>query len=208
MYKNLVTLLVLIYSSISYADELSLINSFVECNPSFFNQIYNDKDIINDYTDIHVFNENQAHIAVENRSDNTKNLIYFKKVMKYKELNIKGYYDSAMDLGKIGKYYFWGFIIDNDLDKIKANFDLLDWKTMEDNTLYIANPKIRYITDDINHWKDNNEMEVGVKTVPSPGTTEKLLLLEKGPNMTLLVCSIQGAVTDELLMQERPDIKK
>jgi len=77
---------------------------------------------------------------------------------------------------------------------------------MEDNLLYIANPKIRNINDDILVWHRNTGTVVGVKTIPAPNTTEKLLLLEKGDNMQLLICSIQGIVTNSLLQQERPDI--
>ena len=107
----------------------------------------------------------------------------------------------------MGKYYFWGFIIDNDINQIKETLNFIDWKNMEDNLLYIANPMIRNINDEIHVWNENTGTVVGVKTIPAPDTTEKLLLLEKGANMNLLICSIQGIVTVELLKQERPDIK-
>ncbi|MCO6553189.1 MAG: hypothetical protein J6563_09485 [Gilliamella sp.] len=207
MIKNIITLFFIFYSFIASADKVPLIDSLTPCTPDFFKKIYNNKEELEKYADIKIFDKNQAYIAVKNRADITKNYVYFKTPMTYKTLTITGYYDSAMDLGKMGKYYFWGFIIENDINQIKDTLNFVDWKNMEDNLLYIANPKIRSINDDIKTWHKNTGTVVGVKTIPAPDTTEKLLLLEKSPNMNLLICSIQGIVTSELLKQERPDIQ-
>ncbi|MCO6553878.1 MAG: hypothetical protein J6572_02630 [Gilliamella sp.] len=207
MIKNIITLFFIFYSFIASADKVPLIDSLMLCNSDFFKEVYSNKNELEEYTNIKVFNKNQANIVIENRSDITKNYVYFKTPMTYKNLTIIGYYDSAMDLGKMGKYYFWGFIIDNDINQIKDALNFVDWKNMEDNLLYIANPKIRNINDDLQTWHKNTGTVVGVKTIPAPDTTEKLLLLEKSPNMNLLICSIQGIVTSELLKQERPDIQ-
>ncbi|OCG57784.1 hypothetical protein A9G41_11825 [Gilliamella sp. Nev5-1] len=207
MIKNIIALFFMFHSFVALADKLSLIDSFTPCTPDFFQQIYASKDELEKYTDITLFKQNQAYIPVENRSDIAKNFVYFKTPMTYKNLIITGYYDSAMDLGKIGKYYFWGFIIDNEISQIKETLNFIDWKKVEEDVLYIGNPMIRSINDDIQVWHKNTGTVVGVKTIPAPDTTEKLLLLEKAPNMTLLICSIQGIVTSELLKQERPDIQ-
>ncbi|OCG61742.1 MULTISPECIES: hypothetical protein [unclassified Gilliamella] len=207
MIKNIIALFFMFHSFVALADKLPLIDSFTPCTPDFFQQIYASKDELEKYTDITLFKQNQAYIPVENRSDIAKNFVYFKTPMTYKNLIITGYYDSAMDLGKIGKYYFWGFIINNEISQIKETLNFIDWKKMEEDVLYIGNPMIRSINDDIQVWHKNTGTVVGVKTIPAPDTTEKLLLLEKAPNMTLLICSIQGIVTSELLKQERPDIQ-
>ncbi|OCG21699.1 hypothetical protein A9G22_06120 [Gilliamella sp. App2-1] len=207
MIKNIIALLFMFYSFVASADKLPLIDSLTLCTSDFFRNIYNNKDELEKYTHIKLFNQNQAYIPVENRSDIAKNYVYFKTPMTYKNLTITGYYDNAMDLGKIGKYYFWGFIIDNDINQIKEALNFIDWKNMEDNLLYIGNPMIRNIDDNIQVWHKNTGTVVGVKTIPAPDTTEKLLLLETGSNMNLLICSIQGFVTAELLRQERPDIQ-
>ncbi|WP_294614357.1 hypothetical protein [uncultured Gilliamella sp.] len=207
MLKNIVTLLLFCCSFVASADKYPLIESLVPCTPNFFKMVYANKNELQKHTNINIVNDNLAYIAVENRNDNKKNYVYFKTPITYKNLTIIGYYDSAMDLGKIGKYYFWGFIIDNDIIQIKNTLNFLDWKNMEQGLLYIANPKIRHIDDDIKIWRDNTGTVVGVKTIPAPETTEKLLLLEKGTNMNLLICSIQGVVSTEILKQERPDIQ-
>lgn len=208
MIKNIVSSLFLFCSFFALADNRSIVESLTSCNPDFFNSIYTNKEELQKLANVTVFNKNQAYIPVENRTDNEKNYVYFKKSFNYKNLKVVGYYDSAMDLGRIGKYFFWGFIIENDITQIKTTLDFLEWKDMEDNLLYIANPMIRHINDDIKVWKNNTGTFVGVKTVPAPETTEKLLLIEKGTNMNLLICSIQGVVSAELLKQERPDIQQ
>lgn len=207
MIKNFMSVFFLFFPFTALADKQPLIETFVLCNPNFFSTIYNNKDELQQFTNIQTVDENLAYIQVTNRVDASKNFLYFSTPFKYKDLTIKGYYDSAMDLGRIGKYYFWGFIIDNDIKQIKNTLNFLKWKNMEDNQLYIANPKIRNINEDVQVWHDNNGTVIGVKTVPAPNTTEKLLLLEKGANMTLLICSIQGVVSSELLKRERPDIQ-
>ena len=195
------------YSFAISADKKPLIEELTSCNPDFFNYVYEYREELKNHTNIKTFNQDQAYIPVESRTDTNKNFIYFKTPIQYKNLKLIGYYDSAMDLKKMGKYYFWGFIIDNDMNEIRESLDFLEWKNMEDNLLYIANPRIRNITDDIQVWHKNTGTVVGVKTIPAPNTTEKLLLLEKGDNMQLLICSIQGVVTNNLLRQERPDIQ-
>lgn len=207
MIKKIFGLFFLFFSFVASADRQPLIDSFVLCNPNFFNTVYSNKDELKRFTNVQIFDGNLAYIPVTNRFDTGKNFMYFSLPIKYKNLTIKGYYDSAMDLGKIGKYYFWGFIIDNDINQIKNTLNYLNWKNMEDNQLYIANPKIRSLNDDNQVWHTNTGTVVGVKTIPAPNTIEKLLLLEKNGSMTLLMCSIQGAVTSELLRRERPDIQ-
>ncbi|MWN90417.1 hypothetical protein GQ597_06865 [Gilliamella sp. Pra-s65] len=207
MIKKFIALFVIFYSFTASADTLPLIDSLIQCTPDFFKVVYTNKEDLEKHTSIKIFEKNQAYISIENRSNADKNYVYFKTPITYKDLTITGYYDSSMDLGKIGKYYFWGFIIDNDINQIKETLNGVDWKNMEDNLLYIGNPMIRSINDDIQVWHKNTGTVVGVKTIPAPDTTEKLLLLEKGPNMNLLVCSIQGIVTPTLLKQERPDIQ-
>lgn len=207
MIKNVVTFFLMSCAFVASADELALVNSFIQCKPAFFNILYDNREELQQHTELRSFGKNQAYISVPNRSNNNQNYIYFKTPIMYNTLKIKGYYDSEMDLGSMGKYYFWGFIIDNDLDEIRRVFNSLDWKNMENNTLYISNAKIRFLNDDVHTWKENTGTVVGVKTIPAPDTTEKLLLLEKGPDMTLLTCSIQGLVSPELLKIERPDIQ-
>lgn len=207
MLKNVIVPLFMFCSFAVSADKIPLIEELTSCNPDFFNHVYQHREELKNHTNVEIFNHNQAYIPVENRTDTNNNFIYFKTPIQYKNLKLIGYYDSAMDLKKMGKYYFWGFIIDNDMNEIRKSLDFLEWKNMEDNLLYIANPRIRNITDDIQVWHKNTGTVVGVKTIPAPNTTEKLLLLEKGDNMQLLICSIQGVVTNNLLRQERPDIQ-
>lgn len=182
------------------------IDTFTKCDTSFFSEVYNNKEALNQLTTVKEFGDKQAYIPVTDRTDNNNNYHYFKAPIPYKNLNITGYYDSVMNLGKHGDYYFWGFIFEESIEKITKTFAHLNWQNMENGQLYIAHPLIRTSKDNLNEWHANTGTIVGVKTIPAKGTTEKLLLLEKGP-MTSLLCSIQGFVPTELLNLERPDIQ-
>ncbi|QIQ21098.1 hypothetical protein [Zophobihabitans entericus] len=180
--------------------------SFVKCEPTFFSEINSQKEHLALMMPVETFNESQSYIKVPDRTDQNSNTAPFGLPVQYHGLTITGYYDSAVNLGKYGDYYFWGFIFNNSLAEIREVFSDLIWKDME-GELYIANPMIRHADDDLLNWKVNNDTVVGIKTIPAKGSTEKLLLLEKGPMVSML-CSIQGFVPTELLNLERPDIKQ
>lgn len=209
--KIIFTFLTLLCSFTAIANEKNnninqLITSFVECNEKFFSEISHYKYELSTYTPINDINQQLAYIPVTDRSKNGYNYHVFSKPITYKSILLTGYYDSALSLGKFGDYYFWGFIVDNSLDEIKSSLDFLSWSEMEKDSLYTANSKIRFSDDGLDVWHDKTNIIAGVKTMPALGTTEKLLLLEKSPEMTLLVCSIQGFFPPELLQTIRPDI--
>lgn len=211
MRKVIVFLVIFCHSFIATASSEQqnidqFIASFINCDSTFFSRITEHKNELQKYAIIQSIDEHRAYIAVDDRTKTNHNFSLFSQPISYKSLSITGYYDSAMNLTKYGDYYFWGFMINNDIDEITGVLDSLIWKKIEENYLYIANPKIRYADDSLDTWHDNENTFVGVKTMPAQGTAEKLLLLEKSPDMTLLVCSIQGFLPPELLELERPDI--
>ncbi|GAA5111143.1 hypothetical protein GCM10023211_16360 [Orbus sasakiae] len=209
--KIIFTFLTLLCSFTAIANDKNndinqLIISFVECDAQFFSDISSYKEELSSYTPVNDLNPQLAYIPVADRSKNGYNYHIFSKPIHYKSLLLTGYYDSALPLGKFGDYYFWGFIVDNSLDEIKSSLDFLSWSEMEKDSLYTANPKIRFSDDGLDIWHEKTNIIAGVKTMPALGTTEKLLLLEKSPEMTLLVCSVQGFFPPELLQTIRPDI--
>lgn len=209
--KKFCSLIIVFYSLIAIANEQQpdidkLMASFVDCDARFFSDLASYQDNLLSATKVQQIDQSQAYIAVEDRTDNDKNYHPFTVPIIYKSLKLTGYYDSALKLGKYGDYYFWGFNVDNSIDEIKTALDHLTWQEMEKDSLYTANAKIHYTDDSLDTWHDNINTIVGVKTLPSTDSVEKLLLLEKSPEMTLLVCSIQGFFPSNLLSTIRPDI--
>lgn len=210
--KNFCSLLIIFCSLIANAsdkrDDIDyLMESFIECDSRFFSEIALHKKSLEDYAEIQNIDQSQAYIVVPDRNKTNANHHQFTTPINYHSLKITGYYDSALKLGKYGDYYFWGFIIDNTVEEIKTAFNTVVWREMEKELLYTANTKIHYNNDPLDIWHDNANMMIGVKTLPASGTVEKLLLLEKSPEMTLLVCSVQGFFPPKLLQTIRPDIK-
>ncbi|WP_121145209.1 hypothetical protein [Orbus hercynius] len=184
-----------------------LMTSFIACDASFFSQIHKSQNELVDYGIVDDIHSEQTIITVKNRNNRNQNYREFSKPMSYKSLSITGYYDSVLKLGKYGDYYFWGFIVNNSVNEIKADLDFLTWQELEKDTIYSANAQIRYEKDDLTTWHQNSSTVSGVKTIPTKGTVEKILLVEKTPEKTLLICSIQGFLPPKLLSTIRPDLE-
>lgn len=200
--------LFIMFSFLASATPKQLIDTFSRCDLHFFAVIHDNQAELSHFFPIEEINSQYAYIPVPNRNDTNKNSITFNEPIEFDGLTIIGYYDSAMAFNAIGDYYFWGFIVDNDLGEIKNSLNTIDWIVQEENLFYISNPLIRHSDDNLNAWTINKGTTTGVKTIPAPHTTEKLLILERSENTSLLLCSIQGFVPIELLHQERPDIKE
>lgn len=209
--KKIFALIVALCSSLANANndqqDIDLfIESFTHCDATFFSNMSNIQNKLSDYTKITPINNIQSYISVEDRTSSKKNHHTFSKPIYYHSLKLTGYYDSQLDLGKYGEYYFWGFIIDNPLQEIKSSFNFLSWNEMEKDSFYTTNTKIHFSEDSLKTWHENSDTITGVKTVPSQGTAEKLLLIEKSDDMIILACSIQGFFPPELLATIRPDL--
>ena len=67
---------------------------------------------------------------------------------------------------------------------------------------YISNPRIKLSSD--GGWQPN--ASAASEIAPAPGTAEKLVMLSQESGKTLLLCSVQGSISNTLLHQERPEL--
>ena len=211
--KKVFALCFYFFSTFVYANDQSnyidfIIKSFIQCDDSFFLNLFEFKQNLDDQMPIKEINPNRAYIAVNDRKKNANNYVQFDKPILYQSLKLTGYYDNSLALGEHGDYYFLGFSIDNALQNIRLKLDFLLWTEVKKESMYAYNMKIYFSDDSIETWHDNLNTNIGVRTIPAQGTAEKLLLLEKTPNMNLLVCSLQGFFPPELLTTIRPDLNK
>lgn len=211
MMKKVVTLCIYLYSTLAYPNKQLdsidvIIKSLMQCDNSFFFNISDFRQQLDTYMPIKQIDHQQAYIAVKDRIRNNAHYIQFDQPIIYRSLKITGYYDNLLSLNNHGDYLFWGFAFENSLTEIRSELNFVSWKEMEKDSLYTSNMKIHYSDDSIETWHDNPNTMIGVKTIPSQGTAEKLLLLEKTPDMNLLVCSLQGFFPPELLTTIRPDL--
>ncbi len=211
MMKTIILLCLCIYSVFAFPNEhsgavQSLVKSLTECNDLFFSNISKYKNELIPNVPIEEISDQLAYIPVKNRKMHNANYVQFAQPIRYGSLIINGYYDNSLNLGKRGDYYFWGFVIDNSLEEIRSELNFLSWTEIEKDSLYTFNLKIHRSEDSIETWHNNPNTNIGIKTMPAPGTAEKLLLLEKTPDATYLVCSLQGYFPPEVLAIIRPDI--
>lgn len=181
-----------------------IIDSFLQCDNQFFHQLAKNQAFFNQYAELTTF-ENIAYIPVENLQKYDQDHVMFKTPINYNGLTITGYKNLFINTPFSGRYYFWGFILDNSLDEAKASLDKIDWLKYSP-TAYIANSKI-YDNNDKSHiWQDNPYSIDQV--IPREDTIEKSIYLEiTSENKLNLLCSLQGDITKDILYPIRPDIK-
>lgn len=186
------------------ADTDKLIDTFLKCDDQFFHQLAESKTSFEQFFDI-ATSDNIAYIPVKNVQKNDENSIIFKKPINYHGLTITGYQNIYIETPFSGQYYFWGFILNNDLNEVKTTLNKLNWLQYTPEA-YIANAKIYDRRVKSPTWNDNPYSIDGV--MPRQGTIEKSLYLESVPNNKVhLVCSLQGDINNDILYVDRPDMK-
>lgn len=181
-----------------------LIDTFIQCDNQFFQQIAKNQTFLNQYINITKFDD-IAYIPVDNIQMDDQNTVIFKKPINYKGLTITGYKNHFINTPTSGRYYFWGFILNNSLEEAKASFSKINW-LQYNPTSYISNSKIYDVNVQSPMWQDNPYSIDQV--IPREGTVEKALYIEtRSENKVNLLCSLQGDLTKDILYAIRPDMK-
>ncbi|OCG03156.1 hypothetical protein [Gilliamella sp. wkB112] len=182
----------------------NLIDTFLKCDAQFFKELAKNKTSFEQFFEL-ATTDNVAYIPVENIQKNDKNSVIFKKPFYYKGLSITGYKNIFVETPFLGQYFYWGFIINNDIDKVQSSLNNINWSKYSSNS-YSANAQIYDRKNKSINWENNPYSIDGV--VPRQGTIEKSLYLEPiSNNQIQLLCSIQGDLTKDILYTIRPDIK-
>jgi hypothetical protein len=116
--------------------------------------------------------------------------------------------EARSDPGAGGAFFWWGFEIEGQPDRVaKAVNDMLALDrrlTFEGSGGGWSHGEARGLNDPLNAWP----LPVTPRGVDArPGTVERILILDASttPGRTRLECSLQGAVTAQLLGLIRPD---
>jgi hypothetical protein len=152
---------------------------------------------------------NYAYFKVADRTNAEHSLRKFSPPLKLGSMDVIGYFDELMNMGENSTFVAWGFLLRAPIgDVIKTTQSLL-W----DNARLQQDGQI-YARSEV--W-DQAQQETGWQKVvtpgasePQPGTVERVLMIEpyeKDPALTRFGCSLQGAVTREMLRDARPDIE-
>jgi hypothetical protein len=131
------------------------------------------------------------------------------------DVELLGYLDDIYEVGGQGKFFDWGFIVKGEKAEIAQKLapyiaDHDQFLPSTDNTWQRG--QHWNSGEPVDHWHDG---VTPMGQAPAPGTVERVLYVDEGGNDMIagkgeveVNCSVQGAVTPELLRQLRPDLDR
>ncbi|QOQ76359.1 hypothetical protein IMF22_04615 [Pseudomonas poae] len=191
--------------TLAHADDAALtdtLKAFTRCDASFFSSLNTHRDAWQAYAPLQ--QEKQfTWIAVRNRTDRKASQVPV-SAPPIAGLKLLSYADEVTDLGPLGLYYYWGFVVDGGVDEVAQRLAPL----LEQRGALQKGEK-EYTRSELkvgNGWQS-------IKPQPgkAPGTrqVERVLIVEpegKSGTQSRVSCSVQGGVNAGLLAQLRPDI--
>lgn len=195
----------LLIPSIAQAGDASLVDTFTEftdCDAGFFASLHGHSDIWKAHVPLG-HGENTSWIAVENRTSKSANSVLIRNTPEVAGLELLSYFDEVSDLGSLGVYLYWGFIVEGRTAEVAKRLTPL----MKNSEL-LQQVESSYVRSEV---KEDGRWQTIKPTPGAPGTTrlERVLILEpEGPEdaLTRISCSLQGAVDNSSLAELRPDI--
>ncbi|CNC75426.1 Uncharacterised protein [Yersinia frederiksenii] len=180
-----------------YANTLT--QSLTRCDTTFFSEIYHQRTTLSRVAPLTV--DQQFHAWFKAPVDGN-GIVWFAQPLHELNLTLAGYFLQTSNLNEInyGKYYYWGLIFKESPEEVMSKLDHLTWGKAGDDYLSQAMIKV----DPNSAWRENAQAVSGI--APAKESTEKLLMLSKGKEGTLLLCSVQGNVTPDMLATLRPDL--
>jgi hypothetical protein len=179
--------------------------SFSVCDAGFFKTLQRESKSWSEIAPL----DTQAEISrirVADRTSEQGNHVAFSRPPVVAGLKFTSYFDQVSDLGDMGMYYYWGFLVSGDVDDVAAKL----------SPLVHASGRLRKGSEEF----VRTEVKVpGSRWLPidtKVGTPAGMLRIERvfsiepeGEKPTGVVrvsCSLQGGVTGAILKEERPDI--
>lgn len=191
--------------SLAHADDAALtdtLKAFTRCDASFFTSLNTHRDAWQAYAPLKQ-EKDFTWIAVKNRADRKAGQVPI-SAPPIAGLKLLSYADEVTDLGPLGLYYYWGFIVDGGVDEVAQRLaPLLE----QPGSLQKGDKE--YTRSELkvgNRWQSINP-----QPGKAPGTrqVERVLIVEpqgKQGTQSRVSCSVQGGVNAGLLAQLRPDI--
>ncbi|WP_426444893.1 hypothetical protein [Siccibacter colletis] len=177
----------------------TLTQTLTRCDTTFFSEIYHQRTRLSRVAPLTVDKHEQAWFKAPVDGNRT---VWFAQPLRELNLTLSGYYLQTSDLNEInyGNYYYWGLIFKESPEEVMSRLDHLTWIKAGDD--YISQAMIK--ADANSAWEKNAQAVSGI--APAKESTEKLLMISKDKKGTLMLCSVQGNVTPEILTTLRPDL--
>ncbi len=176
----------------------TLTQSLTQCDTTFFSEIYRQRSALSRVAPLTV----ERHYAWFKAPANGNGTLWFAQPLHELNLTVMGYFLQTSNLDEInyGKYYYWGLVVKESPEEVKSRLDRLSWSKSDEG--YLSQAMIKATPESA--WEINRQAVSGI--APAKESTEKLLMLDKGKDGTLLLCSVQGNVTADMLATLRPDL--
>lgn len=184
----------------------TLIGALSSCQKGFFAAIDAKRDALSSVTMVKQRASGTAFIAVPDRAKDDASSIRFSAPYQDVDVPLTAYFDEVRDIGALGKYYSWGFIVPGEVDAVAKQIAprLAESKRVR----FAEGVFVRSDRWENGHWQADDQL--AGDTPPAPGTVERVLLIEDAapefPGAVRVGCSLQGSVTAEMLATERPDL--
>ncbi|MGC6372199.1 hypothetical protein [Pseudomonas sp. K2I15] len=193
----------LLLPSIAHAGDAALddtLKAFSRCDASFFSSLKVHSDAWKAYAPLQQ-DKDAAWIAVANRGSRSGNSVALGNLPPVAGMKLLSYFDESTNLGNLGYYFYWGFMVDGRPDDVAKRLSPL----LEKPAL-LKKIDTAYVRSELRFRDSWLSIEPMPGSAPGKSRVERVLLLEPEGAQTRLSCSVQGAVDAALLVQLRPDI--
>ena len=192
-------------SKVSAESVENTFREFTKCDASFFKTLNRDAA---SWENVAPLKTRGAYswIAVKNRQKNGENSVDFVRRPLVAKLKLNSYYDEFSDLGRMGFYYYWGFIVPGTVEEVAQQFKPLIY-----NSERLRQDGGSYVRTEVKvHDSRWLPLKTSSNTPTGKSITERVFLIEpheKNKDTVRVSCSLQGQVSADILKDLRPDIE-
>lgn len=176
------------------------------CDATFFKTLKSKAALLSGSGQYEVMG-NYAHFKVANRFADAGSTTTLEPPIKVDMFEAVAYFDELWTMNGGGRFVAWGFVLNAKPEDVVRALRPLVW----DNQRLVADGAA-FVRSEL--W-ENEKSELGWQRVrtesgePKPGTVERVLMIEpyeRVPGQTRVGCSIQGAITRDMIESMRPDL--
>ncbi|MEB0044628.1 MULTISPECIES: hypothetical protein [unclassified Pseudomonas] len=179
------------------------LKAFTRCDASFFASLNTHRDAWGAFAPLKQ-EKNAAWITVKNRGSSPENSMPLLGTPVVAGMKLLSYVDESSDLGQLGHYYYWGFIVEGSVNEVAKRL-----APLMEQPKQLQNVGSSYVRSEIKVGDQWRVIQPQPGTAPGSKRVERVLIVEaegKQGNQSRVNCSVQGAVDGAMLAQLRPDI--
>lgn len=197
----------LLLPATSQADDTAVeqtFRAFSQCDAAFFASLHTHAATWQNHASL-AQGKNISWISVRNRALANANSQPLLDAPQVGGLTLLSYFDTFDDLAELGRYLFWGFIVDGPKEQVARG--LRPYIARQEQLQSVNDSYVRAEERLDGRW-ESVAPEPG--KVPGTRVLERVLILEPYEDaprtQTRVSCTLQGAVDGPVLEELRPDI--